>query len=576
MKQYLSFVLCGMLLACSGTYAANSEDPTKIDKQSVATVTEPAERSYPETKRFFSRIAQQNRYLQCVTAFSELMDSQVIFNASTQEELPFTYYGVANEIVTDGAVIDKTSVPVLVEEGSSSFDLKFEAWTNPVRSEGGIFETELVWTYQAYFIDWNNDYEFFGPDEIGESVGTASSDNNFGDPAGSLDNGWKRTFPIPENIKPGTYRMRVVYAEYDNDMNWPEILYTDLLGYLQNGVAYDFSIEVVASGPVLRIVNPENGGRLKVTDEKGGEITEGTMLEVGSKIVIEAIPDDYYFVTSMMVNGEEQTVVDNTCTVEVTGRMVVSAEFDAYTCTIPQENSEGAVVVKRNGTPLFDGSLIKSGEELVVSMEAGLGYAPCSLNINGEEVSFLDIKEKIISVDGDVVLTNPIFVEGNMMYIEVIGEGEVEVIRDGVKLENQSTIFMGDVLSIKPITSEGYVTSGIYMNDDYEYNWLEEAPASLQAYKVSASEELNIVAEFVVSTGLGNVRDDHVAIPSSFGNQLIVSGELGTSVVITDMAGIVFCNLVLDSENLSIPTSSWAAGLYIVKVGNKVAKSIKY
>lgn len=76
--------------------------------------------------------------MQCVTAFSELMDSQVIFNASTQEELPFTYYGVANEIVTDGAVIDKTSVPVLVEEGSSSFDLKFEAWTNPVRSEGGF------------------------------------------------------------------------------------------------------------------------------------------------------------------------------------------------------------------------------------------------------------------------------------------------------------------------------------------------------------------------------------------------------------------------------------------------------
>ena len=42
-----------------------------------------------------------------------------------------------------------------------------------------VCEPEIVWSYQTLYIDWNNDKEFSGENEIYAAVGNNSGDNTF-------------------------------------------------------------------------------------------------------------------------------------------------------------------------------------------------------------------------------------------------------------------------------------------------------------------------------------------------------------------------------------------------------------
>ena len=241
---------------------------------------------YPEMQRIYAANNQENRYLREVVATVN-GKVQTIFTATTPEELPYTQYtfNTAWE-KQDGALIDKTAVPVTVPKGTTSFKMTFKPYTGTINN----LSSQLVWTSQAYYIDANNDFLFSGSNEIYPAVGTPATGNNFGDASGNATNGWTRDITIPV-LPEGTYRMRVVYLEPGNangenyGSDWNEKLFTTHNGVIKAGIAYDFDINIVEA-PV--------------------EYTEPTFTADNNKPFNDTKFKDTYVESITLTNGEQE------------------------------------------------------------------------------------------------------------------------------------------------------------------------------------------------------------------------------------------------------------------------------
>lgn len=277
------------------------------------------EKGYPFMTRYFEvGYDQQNRYLASAgykTGNKELVN---IFNATTVEELPFNEYleenitpsGTPKIRQREGAIVDKTKEnSIVLEQGTTEFTMNFKQYNNNIEltdknGEKVICEPELVWTEQVVYVDWNNDMVFEGENEIYETLGEPTSNNNFGDMNGSIENGWNRTISVPENIVAGNYRMRVVYIAWDFDM-YPENLFTTYFGEIRNGIAYDFNIEITEPTGVESVkaatayYNKETSSicnirnaKVTVYDVAGNVVAE---TENTDRLSVSKLPEGAYF-----------------------------------------------------------------------------------------------------------------------------------------------------------------------------------------------------------------------------------------------------------------------------------------
>lgn len=212
-------------------------------------VAEFVEKDYPIMTRFYvTDLNQQNRYLGSVS-YTAGDKTETLFTCATQEELPFTEYKKLHTPQVEGAVIDKTKNPIRLEEGVENFSMNFKQYNEDITYNNGdrdiVCEPEIIWSYQTLYIDWNNDKEFSGENEIYAAVGNNSGDNTFDDPDGNVTEGWDRTITVPSKTAPGTYRMRVVYMGPDPWSNdWPSKVFTEFYNEIRNGIAYDFEIAI--------------------------------------------------------------------------------------------------------------------------------------------------------------------------------------------------------------------------------------------------------------------------------------------------------------------------------------------
>ena len=212
-------------------------------------VAEFVEKDYPIMTRFYvTDLNQQNRYLGSVS-YTAGDKTETLFTCATQEELPFTEYKKLHTPQVEGAVIDKTENPIRLEEGVENFSMNFKQYNEDITYNNGyrdiVCEPEIVWSYQTLYIDWNNDKEFSGENEIYAAVGNNSGDNTFDDPNGNVTEGWDRTITVPAETAPGTYRMRIVYMGPDPWSNdWPSKVFTEFYNEIRNGIAYDFEIAI--------------------------------------------------------------------------------------------------------------------------------------------------------------------------------------------------------------------------------------------------------------------------------------------------------------------------------------------
>lgn len=220
------------------TGAVKSELPTftVFNNSDITLVANFDNLTYPTMKRYFnSGSSQSNRYLKTVTTTGT--KTPVVFECSSTAELPYTAYtSGANSMVEAGANIDKTANPIIVEGGVNSFRITYKAWTDDISG----LSSQMNWTQEACFIDWNNDGLFLGE---GENLGR--SWENMPNADILSDDGVSRTVTIPEGQPAGTYRMRVVFFEPQNaSTDWSRTLFTTLGCNIRNGVSYDMVIRI--------------------------------------------------------------------------------------------------------------------------------------------------------------------------------------------------------------------------------------------------------------------------------------------------------------------------------------------
>lgn len=196
--------------------------------------------AYPVmTHTYTNSSNQQNRYLKLVTTTGT--ETPVVFECKTVDELPFTpYTSQANVYTESGALVDKTANPIKVQSGISSFTMTLYGWDQAI----GVNNCEIDWTQVAHFIDWNKNGAFNDSGEI-------SPKGNINVPNKDIYNGFPITVSIPEGQAAGTYRMRLVFFEpQNNSENWPATLFTTLNRRIRNGVAYDMDIEILPEVPM--------------------------------------------------------------------------------------------------------------------------------------------------------------------------------------------------------------------------------------------------------------------------------------------------------------------------------------
>lgn len=279
------------------------------------------ELDYPVMTRYYEvGLDQQNRYLKEVSFSAEGYGEVTMFTYSREDQLPFVPYVELHKVQEEGAVLDKTALPILIDEGTESFTMTFKAYTNVINythttatgsEKTEVCESELVWTRQTLFVDWNNDFDFDDEGEIYESVGNSNGDNDFGDPNGSLENGWTREIAVPAGVKPGSYRMRVVYmAPNPWSEDWPSKVFHDFYGELRNGVAYDFNLqvnEVIPPSYELDYAVLGDGADLvtMTVETAEGEVETGAMLEQGTEydVTITNLDTEKNIQVKMRVNG---------------------------------------------------------------------------------------------------------------------------------------------------------------------------------------------------------------------------------------------------------------------------------
>ncbi len=186
------------------------------------------------TRTFTNNATQENRYLQKVTTTGT--QTPTVFECNTQAELPYTAFTAsANTYVASGATIDKTSNPIVVEQGATSFGITYFAWQTNI----GSAAKELEWTQEACFIDWNQDKQFSGSNEISAKNGDTQQNT-------AINTGYTRTVTIPANQPAGTYRMRVVFYEPATlTEQWQNSLFTTKNNQIRNGISYDFDLQIL-------------------------------------------------------------------------------------------------------------------------------------------------------------------------------------------------------------------------------------------------------------------------------------------------------------------------------------------
>lgn len=247
---------------------------TVSDDLTIGAVTEEGV-EYPAMTRYYTNsLNQQNRYLKKMTTSGT--DTPVVFEATTEEELPFIYHqGPKDYKQEEGTVLDKTNNPIVVDEGTENFTFSFEPWSSTINVtiSGTSYTcgTEIDWTQLAYYVDWNRDGDFT---DQGEYVTRETGNMASGKFTGKTTT---KTVTIPEGTKPGIYRMRLVFNEPASaSTDWTLSIWDDPT--LRNGVAYDFSISVVPAEfenerTVTIVSADENLGSVAFDDYEGLSIS---------------------------------------------------------------------------------------------------------------------------------------------------------------------------------------------------------------------------------------------------------------------------------------------------------------
>lgn len=525
---------------------------------------------YPLMTRYYEvGLSQQNRYLANASyRTAEEAKSVDLFNCETEEELPFVEYKELHVAQREGAVVDKTSTPVNITEGATEFYMSFQQYNKNIVVGDETCEPELGWTKQTAYIDWNNDKKFEG-DEIYDALGNQNGgdENTFGDTNGNVVDGWSRRFPVPADVKAGTYRMRVVFFA-PKDPVTEKTLFTEGFGEIRNGVAYDFNV-VVGEVPEEYTVaweTPQNGKLVVLnandTIKSGDKVLENTVLTV------KAIPADSTYQVVEVKDGETVLEADSEgiYSVTVAADVNLTATFEKIQYSVTWEAPQNGMLVVKNGNDTIkSGDLIDAGTVLTVVATPDENYELTSLTYKTGDEEAVELDGTQFKLNGNTVLAATFgLVQYDFTYDIVGGSWVADVTitySNGEAIENGAKLGYGTefiVKAVKKISQYTYVN--ILVNNEQV-----TADVSGNTYTYTGKVEGDTYVKVDMFSDINDV--DSEAVYYDGATETIYTA--GADVKVYDMSG----RLVLNAEDVeSVSVAELNDGLYTAVVGETVLK----
>ena len=479
------------------------------------------ELTYPEMQRFYSgNVGQQNRYVKEVTTTGT--QTPTVFSATTTAELPYTAMTSINA-TSDGAVIDKTANPIVIADNVSSFTMTFTVWSDAIDGNA----TEIGWTNQGAYIDWNRDGYFNGTNESYDSDGQAHGNSHF------VTSAYTRTVTIPAGVAPGTYRMRVIYHEVTSPQTeaarteWVSTFWDGDAPYkIRNGIAYDFDIRIVSS----ELENPrtvtvasedEDMGSVAITNPATDEKSVTT--NQGSVTIMATAAEGATFMNWTDAAGN---VVSTDATYTYTG--TEDASFTAnfgYTVTATS-NDDGSLTLTVDGNVIASGTVVPKGTVVKVVGTPNADKGLLSLTANGtviENESEITIEENtaIVANFGEAAYTVEVSVIGQGTYNLFIWDdsGEQEM---GTPINSGAYITPNYMIELQPQAAEGWEFQNAVFagcSDGTLEQTADDIDEFGSVYCTAAKENLSITVTFALSsTAIDGIEADDENAPVEYFN----------------------------------------------------------
>ncbi len=268
---------------------------------------------------------QENRFLDRVT-YTVGGETKEIFNLDLGKDELSAFPENVNIENGGNALISYLEPVIEVQKGATSFDLTCYSTHNNITVDGVTYKNNMTWVNQAAYVDWNCDFDFNDADELYEATDITGTSSSTNPPTHvfRLDNGYTRTFAIPEGIEPGLYRMYVVYGQEEQKLKWTfeELFITNNIGA---GNAYEFTIKVCAEARTVSVrSSDETQGSVSILSPEA----EGNSISTGDPVVVEAVPANGDLAFEAWVDGEGNTVsVENPYTYGGTTDITLIAKF---------------------------------------------------------------------------------------------------------------------------------------------------------------------------------------------------------------------------------------------------------
>ncbi len=359
---------------------------------------------------------------------------------------------------------------------------------------------------------------------------------------------------------------------------------------------YSFTVEkerslvanFAADKYAVSFTKPANG-TLKLFKETT-EIQSGTLVEYGTKLRVEAIPDTGYGLVSLQANGQD--VIDNTVTVMET--MEIVAVFSKQELTVNfTKPSNGTLKLFKDTTEIQSGTQVEYGTKLRVEAIPDTGYELVSLQANGQ-----DVIENTVMVTGATEIVAVFAKQQFPVSFTKPANGSLKVFKETTEIQSDTLVEYGTKLRVEAIPDTGYelvslqangqdvientvtVTGAmeivaVFAKQQFPVSFTKPANGSLKVFKGTTEIQSGTLVEYETKLRVEAIPDMGYKLVSLQANGQVITNDTVTVMGATEIKALFERWVNTDNYRIKV-TNAACPGSNDGKIEISFAKQLDY
>ncbi|MGI6521895.1 MAG: InlB B-repeat-containing protein [Fermentimonas sp.] len=283
------------------------------------------------------------------------------------------------------------------------------------------------------------------------------------------------------------------------------------------------------------------------------EIESGVLVEYGTKLRVEALPDVGYELVSLQANGE--AIINDTVT--ITKATDIVAVFAKQQFPVNFTQPAGGTLKLYNGdTEIESGVLVEYGTKLRVEALPGTGYELVSLQANGQAIT-----NDTVTVTGVTEIVAQFAKQQFPVNFTQPAGGTLKVLRGTTEIESGAQVEHGTKLRVKALPDTGYelvslqangqavtndtvtVTAAtdivaVFAKQQFPVNFTQPAGGTLKLYNVDTEIESGVLVEYGTKLRVEALPGTGYELVSLQANGQAVTNDTVTVTKATDIVAV--------------------------------------